>query len=134
MTNDQKATIDSLRAQGLGYKRVAAKIGISENTVKSYFRRNTMPVSEPPKRTEGTHNCLRCGKPVRQNPGRKEKKFCSDVCRNAWWNEHLDQVKRKAIYHFTCPVCQKKFTAYGKSDRKYCSHACYIQSRFGGAE
>ena len=50
-----------------------------------------------------------------------------------WWNSHLDLVKRKAIYHFTCPTCGREFTAYGNAHRKYCSHSCYIEDRFGGA-
>ncbi len=143
MTKDQRKKIDSLRNQGMGYKRIAGMLGLSENTVKSYLRRNAtqdMPermshqTEELPQSTAETHNCLQCGQPVRQNPGRKEKKFCSDKCRNAWWNSHLDLVKRKAVYSFTCPVCRKEFTAYGKSNRKYCSHVCYIRGRFGGAE
>ena len=142
MTIEQRKMIDSFRNQGMGYKRIAAQLSISENTVKSYLRRNTQPEKTVPtpvtvqssQAATDTHNCLQCGKPVQQNPGRKEKKFCSDTCRNSWWNKHLDQVKRKAIYRFTCPVCQKDFTAYGKRNRKYCSHACYIRGRFGGAE
>lgn len=136
MTNDQKYMIDFLRSEGLGYKKIAAQIGISENTVKSYIRRSS---SEPEsKKTEeiiepaAQHTCLCCGRPVQQNPGRKEKKFCCDKCRNQYWNSHLDQVKRKAIYIFTCPSCGKTFSAYGNANRKYCSHACYVATRFGG--
>ena len=35
-------------------------------------------------------------------------------------------MKRKAVYTYTCPACGKKFTVYGNSHRKFCSHACYI--------
>ena len=45
--------------------------------------------------------CKCCGVPVQQNLGRKEKKFCSDSCRNKWWNSHLDLVKKQAVYEFT---------------------------------
>ena len=31
-----------------------------------------------------------------------------------------------------CPVCKKTFTVYGNANRKYCSHECYIEDRFGG--
>ena len=144
MTNEQKAVVESLRSQGLGYKRIAAQTGISANTVKSYLRKNafapveqTAPaiIPEPTMETatNGQFICRCCGKPVAQNPGRKEKKFCSDTCRTRWWNSHLDLVKRKAIYHFTCPTCGREFTAYGNAHRKYCSHSCYIEDRFGGA-
>jgi len=67
-----------------------------------------------------------------QTEGRKEKKFCSDRCRNKWWNSHLSEVKRKAMYEYTCPNCKKTFMAYGNRNRKYCSHECYINDRFGG--
>ena len=76
--------------------------------------------------------CEQCGKPIAQNPGRKRKRFCCDACRNKWWNAHLELVKRKAVYTFTCPACGKKFIVYGNSHRKFCSHACYIAYRFGG--
>lgn len=36
--------------------------------------------------------------------------------------------KLKAV----CPVCKKPFTVYGNANRKYCSHECYIEDRFGG--
>ena len=144
MTNEQKTVVESLRSQGLGYKRIAAQTGFSVNTVKSYLRKyapaNAMqnastanPEHELATATASQFLCRYCGKPVAQNPGRKEKKFCSDSCRTLWWNSHLDQVKRKAIYHFTCPTCGRGFTAYGNAHRKYCCHSCYIEDRFGGA-
>lgn len=80
------------------------------------------------------HYCLCCGKEVVQPGGRKEKKFYSDKCRNKWWNSNLNKVNRKAIYEFICPHCKKPFSAYGNKNRKYCSHACYIEDRFGGTE
>lgn len=143
MTNEQKTVVESLRSQGLGYKRIAAQTGISANTVKSYLRKNApvaveqeAPVISPESAVISSDIqpvCQQCGKPVAQNPGRKEKKFCSDTCRTRWWNNHLDLVKRKAIYHFTCPTCGRDFSAYGNAHRKYCSHSCYIEDRFGGA-
>ena len=47
-------------------------------------------------------------------------------------NSNLDKVNRKANYEFICPHCKKPFSAYGNKNRKYCSHACYIEDRFGG--
>lgn len=111
MTNEQKLLILSLRAEGLGYRKVADKLGISENTVKSFCRRQ----KEAPQVDAPTGSvCKCCGAPIQQTPGRKEKKFCSDKCRREWWNSHLDQVDRRAIYEMTCPGCGKRFTVYGK--------------------
>ena len=80
------------------------------------------------------HYCKNCGVKVFQYPGRKEKKFCCDRCRNVWWNAHIADIKRKAMYDLVCPTCGKVFHAYGKKNRKYCSHTCYIKARFGMSE
>lgn len=141
MTSEQRATIDSLRAQGLGYKKIAAMISVSPNTVKSYLRKNaparpektaSEPALKDPVPILAEQRCDNCGKAIEQASGRKRKRFCSDSCRNAWWNSHLDQVQRRAIYHFACPVCGKEFSAYGNAQRKYCSRACYFEDRYGG--
>lgn len=126
MTDEQKQQIIALRRNGAGYGSIASHLDISINTVKSFCRRHSL--AAPP--TDSL--CEQCGRPIAQNPGRKRKRFCSDACRNKWWNSHLDLVKRKAVYTFTCPACGKEFTVYGNSHRKFCSHACYVDYRFGG--
>lgn len=123
MNDIQKAQIEKLRRDGLGYMKIAKEMGLSPNTLKSYLRRH--PLGEE-------HTCLNCGRPVKQNKGRKEKKFCSDECRMAWWNAHRELVKRKNAHEMECGHCHKMFTVYGNSRRKYCSFECYLAERFGG--
>jgi endogenous inhibitor of DNA gyrase (YacG/DUF329 family) len=135
MTSDQKRNIYELRTKGMSYDAIAEALSLSKNTVKSYCRRNGLsgkrvPSQEMPNKP--TEFCPNCGKPVRQIPGRKHIRFCSGSCRQEWWNSHLDQVNRKAVYEYTCACCGRHFTAYGNSHRKYCSHACYIKARFKG--
>ena len=125
MTDEQKQQIIAMRRDGAGYGSIANQLGLSINTVKSFCRRHSLAAPS----TDSL--CEQCGRPIAQNPGRKRKRFCCDACRNKWWNSHLDLVKRKAVYTFTCLACGKKFTVYGNSHRKFCSHACYIQHRFG---
>ncbi len=141
MTEEQKVQITKLRANGYGYIRIAQVLGVSENTVKSFCRRNNLAGMAAVEATktqiradDGIHLCMCCGLSVEQNPGRKEKKFCSDKCRMKWWNINLDKVKRKAVYEYICPHCGKSFTVYGNSHRKYCSHECYVAARFGGGQ
>lgn len=131
MTEEQRMHIISLREEGNGYKKISQVLGLSENTVKSFCQRRKIDRATV-SATVNEHKCLCCGKTVKQTPGRKQKKFCSDKCRMKWWNSHLDQVQRKANYDFVCPVCKKTFTVYGNANRKYCSHECYIEDRFGG--
>ena len=136
MTDAQKKRITELRSQGNGYKKIAQLTGISVDTVKSFCRRNSIPTATAAEgqSPDNSCTCLSCGKPIMQAAKQKPKKFCSDHCRNKWWNAHLDLVKRNANYDFTCQYCGKKFTAYGNKNRKYCCHACYIEDRFGGVQ
>ena len=39
MTKQQKAEIESLHKEGLSYRRIAEKIGVSVSCIKSYFYR-----------------------------------------------------------------------------------------------
>lgn len=133
MTNEERMIVSALRAQGMGYGAIARKVGISENTVKSFCRRNAQKAGTAQPDTQNReHLCLCCGAPVAQHTGRKEKKFCSDKCRNKWWNAHLDKVDRRAIREVICANCGRIFSVYGRAERKYCSHDCYIRHRFGG--
>ena len=78
----------ALRQAGRSYAEIAGELGISKNTVKTFCRRNgltveaeNVPVTETSDQLEG-RLCPTCGKQVIQTQGRKEKKFCSDTCRN----------------------------------------------------
>ncbi len=139
MTNNERNEITRLRKAGMSINEIADELDLSRNTVKSFCRRNNMTVRSEkkpeiilPKNGEKEF-CLYCGKPLVQTPGRRQKKFCNDRCRNHYWNIHLRDVKRKAMYEYTCPACGNTFYAYGNRNRKYCSHECYIKGRFGGA-
>lgn len=132
MTTKQENQIHLLRSEGKGYTAIANLLGLSVNTVKSYCRRNNLQgVRSGGNSNEAHAFCKQCGAELPQASGQKERKFCSDECRMKWWNSHQEQVERKAIYNFTCANCGKPFTAYGNAHRKYCSHACYIEDRFG---
>lgn len=134
MTDKQKNQIAEYREHGMSYTEISKKMDLSINSIKTYCKRHGLggvkayeiggPAVIVP--------CEYCGKPVQQNPGRKQKRFCSDKCRNLWWNSHMDLVKKKANYECICVCCGKQFTSYGNKERKYCSHSCYIEDRFGG--
>lgn len=129
MTNEQKEQIIAYKRDGFGYKKIGQLMGLSENTIKSFYKRN-----KPEENQTDVQDsiCPCCGKSIRVSTGRKQRKFCSDKCRMKWWNEHLDRVDKKANYEFVCACCKKPFTAYGNAHRKYCCHECYIEDRFGG--
>lgn len=122
MTKQEIETLNLMRSHDKRAADIAIALGLSVNTVRSYIRRH------PPKDAVQV-GCRRCGKPVIQVKGRKAKYFCSDRCRNAWWNAHPEKVQRKAYYRLTCQFCGKEFVSYGNKNRKYCSRLCYADAR-----
>lgn len=128
MNDLDKIKINNLRAAGMGALRISKETGISVNTIKSYCKRNGIKAGD---KKDGKC-CQNCGTVVQQIEGKRQRKFCSDKCRNVWWNAHLELVKRKAYYPIICSGCGNEFMAYGNRARKYCTVACYRKARFGG--
>jgi endogenous inhibitor of DNA gyrase (YacG/DUF329 family) len=119
MNITQKTKVTELRGKGETYAAIAIDVGVSENTVKSYCRRNSIePVCEK------YEVCPECGVSLIRFPHKRQKRFCSEKCRLAWWAKHPEALNKKALYNFVCQTCGTPFTAYGNSKRKYCSRAC----------
>jgi predicted nucleic acid-binding Zn ribbon protein len=129
MTAEQKAEIIALRSDGTTFSDIAEQLGLSINTVKSFYRR----CENAPEKAAASY-CKCCGKAIAQPSGAREKKFCSDKCRMEWWNAHRDDVNKKAFYDYVCECCGRHFLAYGNKRRKYCSRECYIADRFKGGD
>ena len=133
MTNEQRKRITELRQGGYGYTTIAKALGMTKGGVKTYCHAHGLAGTKAKSNARIIPEyefCRQCGTHLEQIQGRKRRKFCSEACRKQWWNMHPEQVHKKAIYSFTCAGCGKAFTAYGKANRKYCSHACYIAARF----
>ncbi len=122
MTKHEIEILNIMRSRDKSAADIAIALGLSVNPGRSYIRRH------PPKDTVEV-GCRQCGKPVMQHKGRKAKYFCSDRCRNAWWNAHPEKVQRKAYYRLACRFCGKEFVSYGNKNRKYCSRLCYADAR-----
>ena len=131
MNDLTKTQIKQMRSNGMSFGQIGGSLGIPVSTIKSFCRRNSITV-EASTDDKSITTCQCCGKLIKQSKKQKPKKFCSDRCRNTWWNNNLDKVDRKAYYDIVCAGCGKKFKSYGNANRKYCSHECYIEDRFGG--
>ena len=129
MNTAQKQRIEFLRGKGWIYAAIADDLGISENTIKSYCRRNKIGIELKKEHPATINTCANCGCPLAHTPGAKQKRFCSDECRMAWWKAHPEAVNRKAVYLFFCPTCGGSFESYGNANRKYCSRACFGMAR-----
>ncbi|MDD2459245.1 MAG: RNA polymerase subunit sigma-70 [Eubacteriales bacterium] len=130
MNAQQKDSIVHLRGEGVSYSKISEMLKISENTIKSFCRRNNLgsvsiEAHEPPI----GHFCHLCGKPLTQTAGAKQKKFCSDKCRMSWWNSHPEAVNHRIVQQITCKSCGKLFASNGSRVRKYCSRSCYALAK-----
>lgn len=133
MTKDQKQKIQQMRHEGSSYLQIALALDISENTIKSYCRRNNLNISSRNKlqTVKETHKiCMQCGKPLTHGTKGYPKKFCTEECRRIWWKSNDKQHVKKAWYNLKCAGCGKEFKSYGNRNRKFCTHACYIRKRF----
>lgn len=135
VTDLQKDQITTMRGQGYGYATIAKSVGLKKDAVVAFCRKAGLTGTKATDNSRislSAEFCPQCGVPLKQTPGRKRIRFCTDSCRVAWWNAHPEAVRRKAVYSFACACCGRAFTAYGNAGRKYCSHACYISARFKG--
>lgn len=133
MTEEQKNVVIKRRNSGFGYASIAKEVGLTKDAVVAFCRRNGLTGNMAGKAPEGTGSCCKeCGAALVQTEGMKTRVFCTAQCRKKWWKEHPEMLNKKAVYTHTCAGCGREFTSYGNSRRKYCSHACYINHRFGG--
>jgi len=134
MNAQQKESIQYLHGLGYSYSKISSMTGISENTVKSFCRRNVGDVEVTAESVSPSGNyCRQCGSPLTQTNGAKPQKFCSDKCRLTWWNAHPEAITHKVIQQITCRSCGQVFTSYGNRVRKYCSRTCYGKSKVAKA-
>ena len=131
MNQEQKEHILVLRSKGVSFGKIAKEMGLSINTIKSFCYRNPIAVStvQPEQKPVEGSCCLWCNRILNQSPGHRQKKFCSDACRYAWWAAHPEQAKKKAWHGAKCRYCRKNFSYYGNQVRKYCSLICYREHR-----
>ncbi len=130
MTDKQKEEIRNLRENGLGYKKIAAQLGITENAVKSFCHRNNLAGRKKPQ----IPKCKCCGNPIPPVSKRRPRKFCCKECKQKWWNSNRNHPDSRNQIEKTCPSCGSVFISYASDNRKYCSHSCYIKKRFKGGD
>jgi hypothetical protein len=119
----EKEKIRYWRGEGLNYAAVADKVGMGEAAVKSYCKREGLDGDPAPDIV-----CRQCGEPL---AGAGRRKFCSDACRNQWWNAHAYLREPRPQNRRACAHCGAAFFSEPGKARKYCGHPCYIAARFG---
>lgn len=137
MTDLQKQQINEMRVNGSSYADISAALSLPIGTIKAYISRKPAvkavdPVVPHDMPEMPTGCCKRCGHPLINTPGHRQKTFCSSVCQKKYWQEHKEMLRHSSFITTTCPNCGKTFSDYAGHKRKYCSHACYITHRYGG--
>lgn len=125
MTTTQKDKVRMLRTRGDSYAIISKTTGIPLGTIKAYCSRNSIKPSQSMK----AGYCEQCGLALDPKAHPQARRFCSARCRTLWWSKNRDQRRRKGSLH-RCTYCGCTFASYN-IQRKYCSHPCYIASRFG---
>lgn len=161
MTDAEKRTAEKMRAEGYTYSMISKEIGVSINTVKAHINRKakketqieiirkaspravmlrisdskhtTFSATSPRPVTDIPAGilCKRCGSPLVNTPGHRQKIFCSKSCQERHWREHRNIMLCGSLVSCICSGCGKEILDYKGHHRKYCSHQCYISVRYG---
>lgn len=125
VNTEQKELIITYRNDGLSYKEIAEKIGVTREYARTVCSRanrrkeidGMIPVTDDV--------CKSCGKPLSRTDGKKKKQFCDDQCRNNYYN----RKNMHKPYVLTCEHCGNEFVAYGNPHKRFCSRECQTLSR-----
>ena len=117
--NDEvKEKLVRFRAEGLGSKRIAKELGVSNSTVSLWLNKcgigGTLDEYKMPGESQLTYiTCQTCGKKYASRYS--TTKFCGDACRSKFNKKHRGHKR-------TCIECKKTFKDY--KERKLCSDKC----------
>jgi len=129
MNERQKNITIALRTQGLSYSKIASRLGVSIDSIKSCCRTNRKKLQEAiPQVDTDCCYCPACGKELIQPKVGRRRRFCSDSCRARYWSAYSSDNSR---YKATCANCGKEFSSTHRK-RRFCSTGCYFDHRFHG--
>ena len=121
LTNEQKATILSMRKQGIPYADIAIVTGVHANLAKQIVFRH--------RHKKQIMRCAQCNKVMTDSNNRPSKRFCSNRCRSKWWYVHRDQLSTLHEHSHNCVVCGRQFFSFKAAS--FCSRSCYYESKRG---
>ena len=132
LTDAERTKIIEMRSKGIGYKAIGTELGMSRDAVRRFCKNNNVAgyAGAVKINHDEMETCPNCGKALEQAKRGRPKKFCSDKCRLKWWNYNFSS--HSFGMKITCAGCGRSFMSSPSAKRKYCSHECYIKTRFGG--
>lgn len=126
MTQKQTELIGILHDSGISYEKIAEMLEISAKQVK---RECEKIERERKKQLEKYPICKECGVRIVYERKTRPRVFCSQKCKQAWWNKRRFTSGRASDETRRCPVCGKDFIVNRSSPQKYCSQECYHKGR-----
>lgn len=133
MTNKQEELIFRLRQSGQGYRRISTAIGLSRDAVGNYCKLHgidgygTEIKVQFPAGIVSDDSCRQCGRQLSYSGNGRKRRYCSNECKKEWEKAY------PKFYPHVCEYCWKEFQSVA-SQQKFCSHDCYIKSRFWRVE
>lgn len=97
MTNNERVLIEQMRKRGCSYHEIALMTNHTYGAIKAYCSRHQLGVKLFQAQSRNgivVDTCNQCGKRIRQQPGRKHKRFCCDDCRMQWWTKYRQEQRQ----------------------------------------
>lgn len=148
----QRERVREMRMAGEECKAIAGRMGIPEGQVIVYCIQLGLPVSGPC-RTMGLpaedeawlkyrrgepegRKCPVCGRVLEQPYRGRRRKFCSQRCKDKFWNDRQKGRQEELGREAVCENCGKKFIAVNEKngERRFCGRDCYFEFRYGKRE
>ena len=108
----KKEQVIKLRDKGLSFGEIAKELGISRSTVSSICQR---------KKEKQQQGCKNCGVLLKQTSGHRQRIFCSDRCRKAYWRSTLALFVALSIgKHEGYSLPETTLQSMGKGIRQRC--------------
>lgn len=141
--------VRELRMDGVECSEISEQTGLSADQVEAYCTQLGLPVSGSCRLVGPTPEedwmksgqsvgrspflCPQCGAVIIQSRRGRKRKFCSDDCKNAWWNRRWKDQKEKHGRKAVCKNCGSEFIAFNEygTERRYCCRECYFEHRYG---
>lgn len=140
----ERECVRMLRLGGASVEQIFAETNLAEEKIRVYLKELCLPESgscffgkgaaalEHWYRTgckgdPGVNLCPQCGKVIQRSVGGRSRRFCSDRCRNAYWNEKKKENGKPTV----CKNCGQEFFPRLGKKAKYCSRKCYMEARYG---
>ena len=80
LTYKQGKQIRLLRERNLGYRAIAAQLGLNRDTVRNFCIAHHLSGVRAGVETKVAANCKYCGETLVQPARGRKRKFCSDAC------------------------------------------------------